>query len=127
MESNHHYRGYQDLIVYQRAYQLALSIFKVTKTFPREEQYSLVDQIRRSARSVAVNLSESWYKRTYPKAFVSKLVDVAGEAGETQVWLDFSHEHGYLGKEEHEQLTRERIEISKMLSSMINHPEKFCH
>jgi four helix bundle protein len=113
--------------VYQRAYQLALSIFRVTKTFPREEKFSLVDQIRRSARSVAVNISEAWYRRTYPKAFVSKLVDVAGEAGETQVWLDFSHDHGYLGKEEHEQLTRERIEISKMLSSMINHPEKFCH
>ena len=74
------YRGYKDLKVYQMAYQLALDIHEVTKTFPKEEKYSLVDQIRRSSRSVPANLAEAWKKRRYKKMFISKVIDAAGEA-----------------------------------------------
>jgi len=90
------YRGYRDLIVYKEAYQLALEIHEVTKGYPKEERYSLIDQIRRSSRSVPANLAEAWKKRRYEKAFVSKLIDCAGEAGETEVWLDFSRDFGYI-------------------------------
>lgn len=86
------YRGYRDL----KAYQLALDIHELTKDFPKEEKYSLVDQIRRSSRSVAANLAKACKKRRYEKAFISKLVDCAGEAGETEVWLDFSKDFAYL-------------------------------
>ena len=79
------YRGYRDLKVYQMAYQLVLDIHEVTKTFPKEEKYSLTDQIRRSSRSVPANLAEAWKKRRYEKAFISKLIDSTGEAGETEV------------------------------------------
>ncbi len=75
------YGGYRDL----KVYQLALEVHEVTRTFPKEEKYALVDQIRRSSRSVAANLAEAWKKRRYEKAFVSKLIDCAGEAGETKV------------------------------------------
>jgi len=79
------YQGYRDLIVFQMAYELALTIHQVTKSFPVEEKYSLVDQIRRSSRSVPANLAEAWEKRRYKKAFISKLTDCSGEAGETEV------------------------------------------
>jgi four helix bundle protein len=119
------YRGFRDLKVYQLAYKLALEIFELTKSFPKEEKYSLTDQIRRSSRSVPSNIAEAWYKRRYPKSFISKLIDSAGEAGETQVWLDFSTDLGYLVKEKHDELVEKYNEICKMLSGMINKPEKF--
>ena len=84
------YNGYRDLKVYQMAYDLALDIHKITNSFPKEEKYSITDQIRRSSRSVVANLAEAWKKRNYEKAFISKLTDCTGEAGETEVWLDFS-------------------------------------
>jgi four helix bundle protein len=90
------YRGYRDLNVYSVAYQVALEIHEVTKRYPKEEKYSLIDQIRRSSRSVPANLAEAWKKRRYEKAFISKLIDCAGEAGETEVWLDFSRDFGYI-------------------------------
>ena len=96
------YRGYRDLRVYQMAYQLAVDIYQVTKTFPKEEKYSLTDQIRRSSRSVPANLAEAWKKRRYEKAFISKLVDCAGEAGETEVWLDFSKDFSYLTEDRYQ-------------------------
>ena len=86
------YRGFRDLIIYQKAYKLALEIFKITKTFPQEEKYSLTDQIRRSSISVPANLSEAWAKRKYVKVFVNKLSDCLGEASETEVWLDMSYD-----------------------------------
>jgi len=86
------------------AYQLALDIHEVTKTFPKEEKYSLTDQIRRSSRSVPVNLAEAWKKRRYKKAFISKLTDCAGEAGETEVWLDFSRDFRYLDEDKYQGL-----------------------
>ena len=84
------YRGFRDLFVYQKSYKLGLEIYQLTKTFPREELYSLTDQVRRSSRSVPSNIAEAWYKRRYVKSFVAKLVDSSGEAAETEVWLDYS-------------------------------------
>lgn len=121
------YRGFRDLKVYQLSYQLALEIFELTKTFPKEERYSLVDQIRRSSRSVATNIAEAWYKRRYPKSFVSKLIDAAGEAGETEVWIDFSFAHGYMEADKQNYLLQKYGEVGKMLTSMIDQPEKFCY
>ena len=120
------YRGYRDLKVYQLAYRLAMEIFQETKSFPKEEKYSLTDQIRKSSRSVAANIAEAWKKRRYEKAFVSKLVDSAGEAGETEVWLDISKDAGYLSQERCEYLLGKYNEVNKMLYSMIDKPGKFC-
>jgi len=81
-----------------------MDIFAITKSFPSEEKFSLVDQIRRSSRSVPANLAEAWKKRLYPKMFVSKIIDAAGEAGETEVWIDVAKDSGYLPLEQHEKL-----------------------
>ncbi len=121
------YRGYKDLIVFQTSYQLALEIFELSKSFPKEEKYSLVDQIRRSSRSVCANIAEAWYKRRYPKLFISKLTDSAGETGETEVWIDFSYNHHYINEERRSKLLTKYHEVGKMLNSMINQPEKFCY
>jgi len=91
----------KDLIVYQKAYALAMKIFEVSKSFPAEEKYSLTDQIRRSSRSVCTNLREAWAKRKYQAHFVSKLTDADGENGETDSWLDFACECGYLAEPDH--------------------------
>ena len=120
------FRGYRDLKVYQMAYRLAMEIFKESKKFPKEEVYSLTDQIRRSSRSVAVNIAEGYRKRRYPKMFVSKMTDADGESTETQVWLDFALDCDYLLKDRHKELIEGYEEVGRMLSSMINHPEKFC-
>lgn len=122
MEQKKTYRGFRDLKVYQLSYQLALEIFELTKVFPKEEKYSLLDQVRRSSRSVCANIAEAWYKRRYPKSFISKLIDSAGEAGETEVWIDFSFDHRYMIEEHHRKLLDKYSEVGKMLNSMINHP-----
>ena len=121
--SRENYRGFQDLIVYQKSYKLGLEIFKFTKSFPQEELYSLTDQMRRSSRSVLANIAEAWYKRRYTKSFIAKLIDSSGEAAETEVWLDLK----YIGKEAHDKLVSEYEEILKVLNSMIQTPQKFCH
>ncbi len=121
------YRGYRDLKVYKLAYQLALDIQKVTKNYPKEEKYSLTDQIRRSSRSVPANLAEAWKKRRYQKAFVSKLIDCAGEAGETEVWLDFSKDFGYLDAVRYQELMDGYNQVNKMLYGMIDKADKFCY
>ena len=117
--------GHKDLKVFQMAYRLAMEIFHLTKNFPVEERYSLTDQIRRSSRSVAVNIGEGYRKRQYPKMFVNKLSDSDGEATETQIWLEFSKDCSYLSVENYERLTREYEEVGRMLGGMILHPEKF--
>lgn len=124
--SKENYRGFRDLIVYQKSYKLGLEIFQLTKLFPREELYSLTDQIRRSSRSVPGNIAEAWYKRRYPKSFVAKLIDSSGEAAETEVWLDYSLDLKYIDKEKHSNLISEYEEVLKMLNSMIQNPDKFC-
>ena len=118
-------QGHRDLKVYQLAYKLAMEIFNESKTFPRDERYSLTDQIRRSSRSVATNLAEAFRKRRYPNMFVSKLTDADGEATETQVWLDVAHDCGYLSGEHRDDMTTKYEEVGRMLGSMMAHPEKF--
>lgn len=117
--------GLKGLIVYQKAYKFAMEIFYETKNFPKEEMYSLTDQIRRSSRSVCANLAEAYRKRIYPKHFISKLTDSDGECAETLVHLDFAKDCGYLSNEKHEQLTLEYIQIGRILGSMMSNPEKF--
>jgi len=121
------YRGFRDLIVYQKSYSLAMEIFKITKSFPKEEKYSLVDQIRRSSRSVPTNISEAWVKRKYPKSFVSKLLDALAEEAETEVWIDMSKDCEYIDVKLHKSLLERYQEVAKILNSMINTPEKFCN
>jgi len=118
-------QGYRDLRVYQNAIRLAMEIYNETKNFPKEERYSLTDQIRRSSRSVGANIAEAYRKTQYPKMFVSILADADGETTETQVWLDFSIDCGYLSLERHKELLAGYEEVGKMLGSMITHPEKF--
>ena len=118
--------NYSDLIVYTKAYGLAMEIFFVSMEFPKEEKYSLTDQIRRSSRSVTANLAEVWAKRRYPKVFVNKLTDCLGEANETAVWLNYSKDCNYLPAEIFVKLRDECEEICKMLISMINNSDKWC-
>jgi len=117
--------GFKNLKVYQLAYESAMEIFHISKTFPKEEKYSLTDQIRRSSRSVCSNIAEGYRKRQYPKHFASKMSDSDGEASETIVWLDFAYDCEYINKEIHKSLLEKYIEIGKMLGNMINNPTKF--
>lgn len=118
-------RGHRDLKVYQLAYSLAMEIFHISKRFPNEEVFSLTDQIRRSSRSVAVNIAEGFRKRQYPKMFVNKLSDSDCEATETQVWLDFAFDCGYISADVRENLTGKYQEVGRMLGGMMATPEKF--
>jgi four helix bundle protein len=117
--------GHRDLKVFQLAYKLAREIFNESKSFPKEERYSLTDQIRRSSRSVAANIAEGYRKRRYPNMFVSKMADADSEGAETQVWLDFAHDCGYLAQDRHNALIIGYEDVGKMLGSMIATPEKF--
>jgi four helix bundle protein len=116
-------RRHTDLEVYKRAFAAAMKIFQVTKSFPKEERYSLVGQIRRSSRSVCSNLAEAWRKRRYPAAFVSKLSDSEGEAAETQTWLEFSEACGYLAHEAQAELYEEYDVIIGMLVNMVRNSD----
>lgn len=118
-------RTYRELDVYQVAFESAMEIFKITQSFPKEETYSLTDQIRRSSRSVCANISEAFRKRKYPKAFVSKLSDAEAEAAETQNWLDFSISCKYISKEEHRTLSESYDHIIGKLVNMSRYPEKW--
>ncbi len=118
-------QGYRDLKVYQLAYRSAMDIFNESKSFPKEERYSLTDQIRRSSRSVAANIAEGFRKRQYPKMFASKLADADGEATETQVWLDFAFDCEYLSSERHDELLKAYEDVGRMLGTMMSMPEKF--
>jgi four helix bundle protein len=115
----------KDLLVYQKAYRLAMDIFHLSKAWPSEEHYSLTDQIRRSSRSVCTNLREAWSKRRYEAHFLSKLTDSDGENGETDTWLDFSRDCGYLSIKNHARLTAECREVGAMLGAMLRDPGPF--
>jgi four helix bundle protein len=118
--------SFKDLIVYQKAYILAMEIFEISKSFPKEEKYSLTDQIRRSSRSITSCIAESWAKRRYIKSFVNKLTDSLGEEYETEVWLDYSRDSKYITVQKYDELLNGYDEVRKMLISMINNPEKWC-
>ena len=115
----------KELVVYQKGYQLAQGVFGLSKKFPPEEKYALTSQIRRSSRSVCLNLREAWAKRRYPAHFVSKLTDCDGENGETDSSLDFARDARYISLEQHAELVALCEEIGRMLGSMINNPTPF--
>jgi four helix bundle protein len=117
--------GYKNLKVYQLAYKLAMEIFEISKTFPKEERYALTDQIRRSSRSVCTNIAEGYRKRIYPNHFKSKITDADGEASETQVLLDFAKDCKYIENETYQRFFSEYEEVGRMLGSMISNPRKF--
>src|SRR5215470_10900784 len=120
---NQKIRTHRELEVFQKAFEASMRISEFSKRFPKEETYSLIDQIRRSSRSVCANLAEAWRKRRYEKAFVSKLSDSEGEAAETQVWLEFAVRCDYMSRELGRTLYQAYDEIIRTLVGMINHPE----
>ena len=116
---------FKKLLAYQKAFELAMKIFEVSKGFPKEETYSLTNQVRRSSRSVYANMAEAYRGRRYPKHFISKLTDSDGENSETSTWLDYALACNYLSKEIHLEFTNDAIEIGKFINYMINNPSKF--
>ena len=120
-------RSHKDLDTYKIAFDSAMKIFEISKNFPKEEKYSLTDQIRRSSRSVCANLAEAFRKRKYPKHFVSKLSDCEGEAAETQVWLDFALECKYISKDVYTLLMEKYNQILDKLVNMSLYPEKWSY
>jgi four helix bundle protein len=115
----------KDLIVYKAAYDLAMTIFELTKNFPAEEKFALTSQIRRSSRSVCLNLREAWAKRRYEAHFINKLTDSDGENSETDSSLDFAKDCNYITSAQHDELSGRCREIGKMLGSMIRNPRPF--
>ncbi len=114
-----------ELEVFQRAFEAAMTVFELSRRFPREEIYSLTDQVRRSSRSVAANITEAWRKRRYEAAFISKLSDAETEAAETQTWLRFAHRCEYLTEDRRAALDDEYEQIIRMLVSMMVKSEKW--
>ncbi|WP_213520881.1 four helix bundle protein [Nonlabens sp.] len=116
---------FKNLIAYQKAFENAMAIFELSKVFPKEERYSLTDQIRRSSRSVNANIAEAYRKRRYPKHFTSKLTDADGENSETVVWLDYALACKYTSHEQYVPLQEVALEVGKLINYMINNPSKF--
>ena len=122
-----HANSYRDLEVYKYARQLASEIFTISKSFPKEEMYSLTDQIRRSSRSVGAQIAEAWAKRIYEKHFISKLTDSDGEQLETQHWIETALDCSYVTPEQSKYLLAKYASVGKMLNSMINKASSFCN
>jgi len=122
MNSQHNFR---DLSVYKKAFELAMEIFEITKTFPKEERYSLTDHIRRSSRSVCTCIAEAYRKRNYQAYFVSKSSDGDMENSETQAWLDFPRACNYIEEIKHTELIAKSQEVGRMLNHMVENPEKY--
>ena len=120
-------RSHKDLETYQLAFETSMVIFNLSKKFPKEETYSLTDQIRRSSRSVCANLAEAFRKRKYPKSFVSKLSDCEAEAAETQVWLDFALACEYMNEEAYQDLFNQYDKVLGKLVNMSLQPEKWSY
>jgi len=116
-------KSHEELDVYKMSFESAMHIFELSKAFPREEIYSLTDQIRRSSRSVCSNIAEAWRKRRYAAAFVSKLSDAESEAAETQTWIRFAVECGYLTKEMGEKLNQHYDHVIGKIVNMIRNPD----
>jgi four helix bundle protein len=120
-------RTHQDLDVYKLAFKSSMEIYDLTKGFPKQEMYSLTDQIRRSSRSVCANLAEAFRKRKYPKAFTAKLSDCEGESAETQTWLDYCLECEYIEESDHARLQACYDKIIRQLVAMAMHPERWTY
>lgn len=119
-------KDFRELRVYQSGFESAMKLFHLTKNWPYEERFSLIDQVRKSSRSVCANLAEAWRKRRYEAAFVSKLSDADAEAGETLVWLDFALECGYLPKPDYAALREVYDHICAQLVTMMNQSSQWC-
>jgi four helix bundle protein len=119
------YKDFRELLAYKKAFEQACQIFEVTLSYPKEEKYSLTDQIRRSSRSVCANLAEAYRKRDYLKHFLLKITDCMGENSETLVWLEFSLNCKYITEEVYSQYIERNEEITKLLKFMYNNPDKF--
>lgn len=117
--------NFKETAVYKKAFALTMEIFEVSKSFLKEEKYSLTDQVRRSSRSVNANLAEAYRKKRYPAHFISKLTDCDAENSETSVWLDFALECQYLTRQIHKILVSKNEEIGKLLNHMLNNPDKY--
>lgn len=120
-------KSFKDLEVYKLSRQLSKEIFEVSKKFPKEEMYSLTDQIRRSSRSIGAQIAEVWAKRKYPKHFVSKLSDADGEQLETQHWIETALDCEYVTREVANDLLNKNTSVGKMLNSMMNKAPSFCN
>ena len=118
-------KNIRDTKVYKLAFELAMAIFELSKLFPKEETYSLTDQIRRSSRSVCTNLSEAFRKRLYPAHFIAKVSDSDMENCETQTWLEFALSCKYISQVQFEKLLNQSEEIGRLLNHMLNNPEKY--
>lgn len=118
-------KSYKELHVFQKAMDTAMAIFQLTRCFPPEEKYSMVDQMRRSSRSVCANIAESWRKRRYKGAFISKLNDAESEACETQVWIEFARRCGYMSPELSDKLETAYDQVIGKLVRMSNQTEKW--
>jgi four helix bundle protein len=116
---------FKELLAYKKAFDLSMHIFNVSKGFPKEETYSLTDQIRRSSRSVCANIAEAYRKRRYPKHFISKLTDADGENSETNAWIDFALACNYISSEDYMRFSKQGKEIGRLINYMINNPGKF--
>jgi len=117
--------SFKNLLAYQKGFDLDMEIFEVSKNFPKEETYSLTDQIRRASRSTCANIAEAYRKRNYPKHFISKLTDSDSENSETQVWIDFAQSCKYITLQQKETLINKSIEVGKLINFMTQNPEKF--
>ncbi len=117
----------KDLDVYKLAYEQAMDIFSLSIKFPKEEKYSLTDQIRKASRSVCANLKEAWSKRRYIAHFTSKLTDCDGENGETETWVDFAKDCKYIGVTDYNRLIERNQRVGQMLGNMINKADVFCN
>ena len=117
--------SYKDLVVFKKAYGLAMDIFDISKTFPKEEKYSLIDQIRRSSRSVCANFGEAYRRRKYPAHFLSKLADCDAENTETEIWIQFCFDCRYIDEIKLQDLLARCAEVGRMLGHMISYPEKY--
>ena len=126
MSGLQHAQGFRDLIVYQKSRQLQREILRLAKSFPKEETFSLTDQIRRSSRSIGANITEAWAKRRHEKHFISKLTDSDGEQMETQHWIETALECGYTDQNTGAQLTEKCLEIGRMLGGMMDKADMFC-
>ena len=120
-------KSFRDLEVYKLSRQLSKEIFEISKKFPKEEMYSLTDQVRRSSRSIGAQVAEAWGKRKYEKHFVSKLTDADAEQLETQHWIETALDCSYISNEISDGLLKQYFSIGKMLNSMINKAELFCN
>jgi four helix bundle protein len=119
-------RGFRDLDVYAQAREQAQKIFALSKSFPKEERYSLTDQIRRSSRAVNAMIAEAWARRRYPAAFINKIDEALGEAMETQAWLDHTVDCGYMDRSQHRAMDEAWQKIGAMLNRMIQRADDFC-